>query len=211
MRATATSTRRLVRWRRCLVAGALAGLGTLAALHAAAMPPTRQVPAQLRANWQDLETWSHYLDSSRQDELGLGLQLTGSGGTALVAFLGRLDVRAPRQPPRQLTVQAGMGERANPNFVRTPVLTFVLDSALDTRAVIDLTPGVRVDNPAPGARFDNALAPLRPADLVRMTEARTIDANVFGVRVSFRPDQIQALAAFSERVHLTRKADRHLH
>jgi hypothetical protein len=212
MRAIAASMRRFVLGRPGLLGGTLVAIGTLTLGHAAvATPSTRQAPAGLRANWQDLETWSHYLDTSRQDELGLGFQLTGQGGTALVAFLGRVDVRAPRQPPPQLSVQAGMSARANPNSLRTPVLTFVLDGGMETRTVVDLSPGLRVDNPAPGAHFDNGLAGLRAADLVRMTDAHTIDANVFGVQVSFRPDQIQALSAFAERLHLMRKIDRRLH
>jgi hypothetical protein len=168
----------------------------------AGMLSARQGPTGLRASWGDLETWSHYLEESRENELGLGLQLSGSNGVILVAFLGRLNVRTPLLPPREITVQVGTSERANPNVIRRPVLTLLLDDKSDRRRLLDLSSRLTVDDPAPGAAFENGLARISAADFVRAAEADTISGNVFGFDVVWRRDQIDALASFGRRVHL---------
>jgi hypothetical protein len=185
----------LVAW---LVWAAVAGAGA----------EPRQIWAGLQANWTDGQTWSTYLEASRETELGLGLQLTGPSGTVPIAFLGRLSVRDPRVPPREIQVQAAVGYLGNPNVIRTSLLTLLADAKTNRRLALDLTARLVVDDQAPGGIIQNGLATIRSAELARLAEAETLSGNVLGFEVFFRPDQIRALRAFAERLHLAPAAPR---
>jgi len=155
-----------------------------------------------RASWGDLETWSRLIESSRENEVGVGLQAAGPGGVMFVAFTARIDTREPNVPPREVVVQVATPPRTNPNAIHTPTLSFTVDEKTDKRAVIDLTSRLTVDNPAPGSELKDGTARMRLPDFTRILNAETVKANVFGLDVTLRPDQIRAIRAFAERLRL---------
>jgi hypothetical protein len=183
----------------------LIGLAGAAAV-ALAVPFAANVRAQLvaglRANWTDLETWTHPDDGARQDEVGLGLQASGPTGVMLVAFTARTSRREPNTPPAAVAVQVGTPVMANPSIVRTSTLTFTVENAAHERSVINLGSRLRVDSSPDGAPIENGIAELTPAEYQRLAGARTLAANVLGFDVAFRPDQIRAMRTFAARLHL---------
>jgi hypothetical protein len=167
----------------------------------ATLTPARtaaQMLTGLRSEWGDLETWTHAVESTRESELGLGLQL--NGGTTLVAFMGRLSARDPRTPPRDLGVQVGTGKMTNSTLIRRPVLNFVIDEGTDKRKSVDLSGRLNVDNPAPGAIITDAVSRIDATDFLQLAGAAKIRGTILGIDVTFRPDQIAALKSFAERL-----------
>ena len=152
----------------------------------------------VQGNWRDLETWTHDLGPGRQTELGLGLQPSGT----LVAFLGRLSAAAPRTPPREIRVQIAISPLSNPNLVRRPSLTFLVDADLDSRATFDLSSQVIVDDSTPGGNLQNGIATMSADDFARIARAKTITGNVFGFEVTFTREHIAAVKAFAARLNL---------
>jgi hypothetical protein len=155
--------------------------------------------AGLQANWKDLETWSRLAEGTRENELGLGLHPQGG---AVVAFLGRLSIANPRQSPTQIRLHVAPAYMANSTVIRTRVLTFVADATGERPLKLDLSAGLRTDDPTPGGIVQNGIADMRAADFVRLAEATTLTGNILGFDVVFRPDQIRAMKAFAERLYL---------
>jgi hypothetical protein len=185
---------------RCIIPAAVvtvAGLGLASAGGIFAQSSTGVMP-----NWSDLETWSRLVPGTRENELGLGLQLSGTAGPMLLSFSGRLDTRSPTVPPKEVAVIIAPGLMANPNALRTPTLRFTLDEGLKTASSIDATSGLRVDDPAPGAIIHSAATSLRAAEFIKLCTVQTLKANVFGFDVQFRADQIKGMRALAERLHL---------
>jgi hypothetical protein len=158
--------------------------------------------AMMRAEWGDLETWSHVLQESRQTELGLGLHAAGPAGTTYLAFTGRLSARNPRTPPREIGVQAAIGRLSNPTVVRRPSLLFLLDAKEAKPLQIDLSSQLTVDDPNPGGSVENAVTTMRAEDFVRLASAKTLSADVLGFETTLREDQIAAMREFAGRLHL---------
>jgi hypothetical protein len=158
--------------------------------------------AMMRAEWGDLETWTHYVQDSRQNELGLGLQVAGPTGMSLMAFTGRLAVRDPTAPPREVGVQVATGKLSNPNVIRRPSLVFLADAGGADPFRLDLSERLNVDDPTPGGAVENGVAMMRAADFVRLSSATTLAADVLGFEAELRDDQIRALRDFAERLHL---------
>ena len=163
----------------------------------------RQNPASVRATWADLETWTRLHEASRENEVGLGLNLVGPEAVMSIAVSGRLSVRNPTTPPREIQVIGARGDLANPNFMPTHVLKFLVDAKIsDKRATIDLSPSLVVDDPGTAVKFQSGIARMRAADFIKMANAETIAANVFGHDLAFTPAQIKALQALAVRLHL---------
>lgn len=156
----------------------------------------------VQANWKDLDTWSHLLDASRENELGLGLQPDGG---ALIAFLGRLSIRDPRTPPSEVRAQVAIGYLANPNMIRTPTLTFLADAGTPRRFALDVSGSLITDDASPGGIIQNAMGTLRSADFLRLSRAETLGATILGFDVVFRPEQLRAMRAFADRIYLGRQ------
>jgi len=155
----------------------------------------------VQANWRDLETWSHLVEGSRENELGLGLQPEGG---AVVAFLGRLSIANPRTPPSALRVQLAAAYNSNPNVMRVRSLTFLagFEGSKEGPLKLDLSAKVLTDDVSPGGIINNGMGTIRAADFVRLSEAKTLTGNVLGFDVVFRPDQIRAMHALAERLYL---------
>lgn len=166
----------------------------------------RAAPAQmlvgLRAEWGDMETWTHAIESSRETELGLGLHVAGKDGMTLLAFMGRLSTRDPRTPPTVIDVQVSTGRLTNPTLVRRSVLAFVADPDVATRRAFDLSSSLRVDNPSPGAIINDGVATMAPSDFARLARAEVVDTTILGFEGSLNKGQVAAIKALAERLHL---------
>jgi hypothetical protein len=167
------------------------------------------LPAQsltgLRPSWSDLETWNRRGSDVREAEVGLGLHLSGPGGTMLLSLAARLNSRTPNALPSELLITAGAPFNSNPNAVRRAMLTFVVEiedlvKKTSERKTIDLSSRLTLDNPAPGAVPENGTATMSVAQFTDLAKARAVSARVFGADVLFRPDQLKAVQAFAERI-----------
>ena len=167
--------------------------------------PQRQQFEQLPAAWGDLDTWSRFVPSSDETEVGMGLKTAGLKTTMLIAFSARLKGATPTQPASEVFVHASAGVQANGRDVRAKTLKFVLASGASSRpaatpAVLDLSSRLGADDEAPGASVNFATARLAPAEFMRIVRSGQPTATVLGVDVTFRPDQLEALRAFAERI-----------
>jgi len=178
---------------------ALQILAAAALLGGAALQAASQGLTGVQANWRDLETWSHYLEETKQTELGLGLQPSGS----LIAFLARVSLSSPRTPPREVRVQIATNALASPNLVRRATLTFLADAGTDERAAFDLSPRLTVDDSTPGGNLQNGVATVSAGDFARLAESKTLVANIFGFDVVFTRAQLAAMKAFAVKLNLT--------
>jgi hypothetical protein len=159
--------------------------------------------AGVQASWHDLDTWTHVIADTKQNEYGLGLQPSGS----LVAFLARVPSAAPRTAPRQIRVQIATNALANPNLVRRSVLTFLADAETVDRVSFDLSGSLVVDDSTPGGNLQNGIATMNAGDFARIARAETLSGNVFGFDVVFTRDQIAAMKAFAVKLNLMSARD----
>ncbi len=168
----------------------------------------------LPAAWGDLDTWSRYLPSSDETEIGLGLKTAGAKTSMLIAFSARLKGSAPRSAPAEVLVHASAGVLTNARSERRRTLKFTLPSgsvaaagqpvraSLTSPTIIDLTPRLGSDGDTPDARVNFATAAVTAADFVKIVRCGQPTATVLGVDVAFRPDQLQALREFANRIFL---------
>ncbi|MEO7189743.1 MAG: hypothetical protein ABI051_01655 [Vicinamibacterales bacterium] len=185
------------------VAAALIGLAASAVMLLGSVPAA-QTLKPLRAEWRDLENWAHYLEASRETELGLGLQVAGPTGITFVGFIGRLDIRDPTTPPQEVTLQVATGKTSNPNVIRRATVVLLADARTTKPLEFDLSPRLIVDDPAPGAVVENGIVHLRAAEFARLAAAETLTGNVFGFDIVFRADQLAAMQAHAERLHIAK-------
>ena len=171
---------------------------------------------ELPAAWGDLDTWSRYVPSTDETEVGVGLKTAGADTTMLVAFSARMKGASPSQAPSEVFVHASAGVNANAGNVRNKTLKFVLASAPAGAAgerparaangpsaqVIDVSSRLGADNESPGARVNFVTAKLAPAEFLRIVKSGQPTATVLGVDVAFRPDQLRALRAFANQIFL---------
>jgi hypothetical protein len=182
---------------------AMATLVTPGVVGPAATHLSAQVLVGLRANWSDLETWNRYIESTRQNEVGLGLHLSGPGGVMLVAFTGTLSVSTPRTAPREIHVQVAAPQTANPNAVRTPTVRFVARDKAGDITPLDLSGPLVVDSLAPGAALESGATRMTVREFQTLIQATAVSANLLGFEVQLRPDQLDALREFAKRVYLS--------
>jgi hypothetical protein len=159
----------------------------------------RQGLTGVQANWKDLETWSHLLETSRENELGVGLQPEGG---AVIAFLGRLSIRDPKTPPAEVRAQLAAAYLANPNRIRTRTLTFIADAGTPRRFALDASDSLITDDGSPGGIIQNAIGTIRGFDFLRLASANALSANILGFEVVFRPEQLRAMRGFADRIRL---------
>lgn len=180
----------------CVIAVSVClGTGVLAS-------PSFQRLGMMRAEWTDLQTWSHYDEGARENELGLGLHLAGPSGMTFMAFTGRLPIRTPIAAPREIGVQVAIGKFSNPNQVRRAALMFVADPGTDDVFRLDLSDRLNVDDPVPGGGVENGTAMIRTSDFVRIANATKLAADILGFDATFRDDQLSAIRQFGERLRV---------
>ncbi|HUL72148.1 MAG TPA: hypothetical protein VLT86_03555 [Vicinamibacterales bacterium] len=165
----------------------------------------RQISAGMLSTMKDLDTWTTYHDDTRQTERGLGVVVSGKGGTMRMSFVAMLEGRFPKTAPRSIRVQASADPLANPNTLRTPTLTLFVDAKAEKPFVLDLGSRMTVDNPAAGAMVLDSVAQITAEEFARVAWAESIRANVFMVDVEFRPDQLKALQKFSDSIFISKK------
>jgi hypothetical protein len=181
---------------------ALAFVGLLTAVLATPRTSAQQAWAGARASWQDVESWSQPVDQGTATEVGLGLRLSGPGGTVPLAFLSRRPLKDAATAPEEVQIQATLDALSNPNAVQKGALTLVADAGTSRQVVFDLAPRLVMDDPSPGGRPRHGMSSLRAADLVRLAQSETLSGNVLGFDIFFRPDQIRALRTFAARLSL---------
>jgi len=170
----------------------------------------RQIRAGVLATWKDMETWTQYHDDTRETEKGIGLVLGGGGGQMRLSFVARLAGRFPNKPPATVALEAAADPMANPNTLRNPTLRFLVTPFPDEKhpevkpkpLALDLSDRMVVDNPAPGAMVNDAVARLKADEFTAIASAKTVKAKVFMVDVEFNADQLNALEKYAESVFL---------
>jgi hypothetical protein len=167
---------------------------------------SRQLWAGAQADWADLETWSRPADRANELEVGLGLQVTGPSGTVALAFVGRLRP-ASQAAPGDIEVRAALGPRTNPNAIRKPSLTFLVDRTSSRPVALDLGRRLAVDG-APGGVVRQGISSITASDFLQMATAETLSGNVLGLDVMFRRDQIDALRKLADSLRLAPPASR---
>jgi len=163
-----------------------------------------QIQAGDLANWADRSTWSTPDAASRQTEVGMGLVVGGSSGSMRLAFYVLQPTRGVAPEPSSIGVRVASSLRMNPNLLRTPTLIFNTTTVDEEDGVeeaeIDLSPTLRVDNPAPGAAVTSGLSRLTAEQFITIAEADEMEGTILGAAVEFREDQLDAIRAFRERV-----------
>lgn len=167
----------------------------------AVSPVAAQQLMGLRAEWGDLQTWTTEIGNTREQEVGLGLHLSGSSGGTLLAFIARVDTRRPNEPPTEIVAQVAIASLTNPNTVRQPTLAFVIDPGGEASS-LDLTGRLVVDDSTPGGSVQNGVAVFPAEDFISLASAEVIEGEVLGFDAELRPDQIRAIRDFAERLHL---------
>jgi hypothetical protein len=68
--------------------------------------------------------------------------------------------------------------------------------------VLELSDRMVVDNPAPGAMVNDAVARLKPEEFEAIAYAKAVKAHIFMVDVEFSASQLKALQKYAESVFL---------
>ena len=177
------------------------GLATAAAAIAIAAMTLGAQSSSKYATWTDLETWARSAGSGTETEIGLGLH-PSPAGTVLLSFTARFPTRTPSRAPAEILLTGAAGPAVSPNVLRTPTLAFLVDEGTADKTTIDLVSRSTVDDPAPGAAINNIVGRLTSAELLRLTQAKTIKANVLGFEIELRPDHIKALESYAKRIQV---------
>jgi len=185
----------------------LIGFASVAIMRAADSR-TRQIPAGILGNVNDLEKWTRYYDDSRETEFGLGLIPKGAGNSLRLTFDARLEGRFPSQPPKIVVLHAIVGAQTNPNVNRTTQLTFETDTIkkddagtpVITTTKLNLTSRALPDRPAPGAQPEDLMVRLTIDEFAPMAQADAIRINAFGFSLKLNDQQLEALREYGKRI-----------
>jgi hypothetical protein len=163
-----------------------------------------QVTAPPMGTFRDLEIWTRDVGDVPDSELGLGLHLAGSDATLLVTFSGVKLRRDPRAPAREVEVIAKPGAKLNTGRTLNRSLLFVATDKKEQQKTITMTNRVTTYPPGPFVPGDTYVVSLRagmtPEEFLHISSAETLKANILGVGVAFRPDQLKALKALGDRL-----------
>jgi hypothetical protein len=174
-----------------------------------AAPGRDQVTAPPMGTFKDLETWTRDVGDVPDSEVGLGLQLAGPDATLLVTFAGVKLRRDPRAPARDVVVIAKPGGKLNTGRTLGPSLVFVAIDKEEKQTTVNLTNRVATYPPGPFVPGDTYIVSLQasmtPDEFMHVSHAEALKANMLGVGVAFRPDQLKALAALSDRLGFVKR------
>ncbi len=176
----------------------------VAAVQPYAAAPGRQMTAPPMGTSKDLETWTRDVGEVPDIEHGLGLHLSGDF-TMLVTFAGTRLRRDPRAPVKEIVVIAKPGAALDPGRVLSPTLMFVATGKDKKPATVNMADRVTTYPPGPFVTTPislSARAALTPEEFLKLADATDLRANMLGMGVTFRPDQIKALRALGERIGL---------
>jgi hypothetical protein len=148
---------------------------------------------------RDLETWSYYDSLAEETENGLNLDATGKRSTMSFSIVVRHERRSTTAPPRSLRFQFVTGG-AIVNTEYKPTLRITLDAGKATDSTLDFTSRLAPLTSARGAsRSTEWMAP-RADEIRAIGGAATVRIVVFGDTYDLRPDQIDAIKRFADRV-----------
>ena len=167
--------------------------------------PGQMVPPQvmnLYAEWKDGETWSRYIEDTRETEVGLGLHPKGPGGTMLLAFFARWEGRSARGVPKEIFAQAAIPPLLNPTVLRTASLSFITNPGKKEQAVIDISGRLLVNDNSPGGIVSSGLGRIEVKEMAAVANATALNASIFNIEVQFTPAQMKALRTFGQKLGL---------
>jgi hypothetical protein len=166
--------------------------------------PDGQITAPPMGTSKDLETWTRDVGEVPDIEHGLGLHVSGDF-TMLVTFAGTRLRRDPRAPVKEVVVIAKPAAGLDPGRVLSPTLMFLATGKDKKQVAVNVTDRVTTYPPGPFATMPasvSARAALTAEEFLKLVDATDLRANMLGMQVTFRPDQIKALRALGERVGL---------
>ena len=155
--------------------------------------------------WKDLETWTRETGAAPDTEIGLGLVLSGTAGTAMVSFAATKLRSSPGAPPKDVALT--VVPIFDSTRVRWASLSFVITGKDKKQTTIALSERVTTNPPGPFGPGDsavNANATMTVKEFAQLADAQSLTATVLGLQVAFRPDQVKAVRAFGERAGLIR-------
>lgn len=161
---------------------------------------TGQLEDVLASNWRDGEIRVQYLPSTQETQLSVGILPASPHGTLTFVLSARLRQRAPTEPPSTLQARIGVGLRVNPNAIRRPVLSFVLDPKTPRATTIEASDRLRLLDLDPTASLENASATITLVEFIQLLRAEVITGQILGLSVSFSREQREALQEFGLRV-----------
>ena len=171
----------------------------LSAVAVSAVALAAQSP-EIRPTWKDLETWSRFVATANETEIGLGLQPSGPTGSLALAFTATFPGKSPKLPASEIIVKVAMSPNFNSLVIRDTKLTFVLDEGLPKLAVLDLSSRFLGNELMPTTRLTSGIARMTPAEYQRLTRARAVKANVLGAQVELSKVQLDAMRAYGKKV-----------
>lgn len=163
-----------------------------------------QVTAPPMGTFRDLEIWTRDVGDVPDSELGLGLHLAGPNSTLLVTFSGVKLRRDPRAPAREVEIIAKPGAKLNTGQTLNRSMLFVATDKKEQQTTVSLTNRTTSYPPGPFVPGDTYIVSLRaamtPEEFLHISNAETLKANILGVGIAFRPDQLKALKALGDRL-----------
>lgn len=171
----------------------------------AAVAVSAQQPAGMLSNWGDLETWSRYDERRDESEVGLGLQPMGKMGPMLLSFSATFPGKVALKAPADVMAQVAVTPSVNPNVLRTPTLVFLLEPKTPRASRLDVSQRMNVDRPGPGQPVTTGRASITPEEFLKLVGATTLHAEILGLQVEIRRDQLRAMRDFGERIHIRPK------
>jgi hypothetical protein len=161
-----------------------------------------QIPAPPMGSSKDLETWTRDVGDVPDLEHGVGLHLAGDY-PLIVTFAGIKLRRDPRAPASEVIVQARPAAALDPGRLLSPTLVLMVTGKDKKQTTIDASSRVTTYPPGPFMTTPASVslrAALTPPEFLSLAGAETARGSMLGLNVTFRPDQLAALRALSDRL-----------
>jgi hypothetical protein len=162
-------------------------------------PVRGQDTAALLATWKDGEIRETFDSSTRVSQIAVAAMPSGPHGSLTVVLSARWPGRARTKPITDFELRADVGLRVNPNFIRQPTLVFVLDPDTDHTRVLELSERLRIPPTGAGSAIDTGSAVISLVELIQVLRAQSVSAEIFGLPLTFRPEQLDAFRRFGDR------------
>ena len=175
-------------------------IGFCLALVVSSTPARGQDPAALLATWKDGEIRESFDSAARISQIAVAVMPSGQHGSLTVIVSARWQGRTRYKPIDEFEIRANVGLRVNPNLIRQPTMLFVMDPDSDRTRVLDLNDRVQIPPTGAGSAIDTGKATISVVELIQLLRARTLTAEIFAVPLTFRPEQLEALRKFGDRV-----------
>jgi hypothetical protein len=178
-----------------------ARFGVFLVLVLAALSSARgQDPSALLATWKDGEIRESFDSAARISQIAVAVMPQGQHGSLTVIVSARWPGRSRLKPIDQFEIRANVGMRVNPNLIRQPTMMFVMDPDSDRTRVLDLNDRLQTPPTGAGSAIDTGKAMISVTELIQLLRARTLNAEIFALPLTFTPEQLEALRKFGDRV-----------